>query len=423
MKQWVRLATRIYPAAWRRRYGAEFDALVEDASPGWRDVFDVLWGAVTMQVSMWSFRNAMAACGLLGLLIAAGWSFSVPKQYVSHAVLRMTAMDTQNPDAVSDQLNVLVQQVLSRNGLSKIVLRPDLNLYAADRTREPLEDVIEKMKKQGIRIDLLKTDPHTTSFAVSFTYPDPVLAQKTTSALITSLVDANFKLAAGTRTSLDLLDPASLPQKSPSSRWPILFVGLTLGVAAGILAVGVRRWPVVVLTAAAAPVLAAAASFLLPDVYVSRAALRASNTDQLPGLIRQVVTDDFLKDCIARFNLYAHSRSEVPIDELMRKMRKDLRFEMIPAPRPRAVVISFTSADRFAAQSVAAYVQRSLVAAAGRAGPAATSLQLLDPASLPVTPAAPNRMAIAELGFAIGLVGAVLTLWLRHRRTPVLNAA
>jgi hypothetical protein len=33
MKRLVRLAARLYPTWWRRRYAAEFEALLEDVTP------------------------------------------------------------------------------------------------------------------------------------------------------------------------------------------------------------------------------------------------------------------------------------------------------------------------------------------------------------------------------------------------------
>jgi hypothetical protein len=42
MRTLLRWAARCYPKAWRERYGAEFEALLEDMSPSLRDVVDVL---------------------------------------------------------------------------------------------------------------------------------------------------------------------------------------------------------------------------------------------------------------------------------------------------------------------------------------------------------------------------------------------
>ena len=42
MRTLIRWAARLYPATWRNRYAAEFDALLEDVSPSLGDLFDVL---------------------------------------------------------------------------------------------------------------------------------------------------------------------------------------------------------------------------------------------------------------------------------------------------------------------------------------------------------------------------------------------
>jgi hypothetical protein len=65
MKRWIRWAACLYPASWRERYGARFDALLEDAGSGWSDWFDVLRGAMAMRMTSWNFK-LVVACGLGG---------------------------------------------------------------------------------------------------------------------------------------------------------------------------------------------------------------------------------------------------------------------------------------------------------------------------------------------------------------------
>jgi hypothetical protein len=50
MRRAIQFMLRLYPAPWRERYRGEFEALLEQMRPGWRDVFDVLRGAVKMQI-------------------------------------------------------------------------------------------------------------------------------------------------------------------------------------------------------------------------------------------------------------------------------------------------------------------------------------------------------------------------------------
>jgi Gram-negative bacterial TonB protein C-terminal len=51
MRALIRWAARLYPEAWRERYAAEFDALLEDISPSLVDLCDVLCGALRARLT------------------------------------------------------------------------------------------------------------------------------------------------------------------------------------------------------------------------------------------------------------------------------------------------------------------------------------------------------------------------------------
>lgn len=53
MKRLIRLAARMYPKPWRDRYGDELEALLDDIGGGGRVAFNVLAGAILMQVRSW----------------------------------------------------------------------------------------------------------------------------------------------------------------------------------------------------------------------------------------------------------------------------------------------------------------------------------------------------------------------------------
>ena len=42
----ARLLTRLYPRQWRNRYGAEFEAFLQDAQSGLRMSVNVVWSAL-----------------------------------------------------------------------------------------------------------------------------------------------------------------------------------------------------------------------------------------------------------------------------------------------------------------------------------------------------------------------------------------
>ena len=91
MKDLVRWAGGLYPSAWRKRYGAEFDSLLEEAVPANGDLWDVLRGAFIMRIVKPSFPAVIVACTVLGTLIAGAGLLVMPRYYQSSAGLLQPA--------------------------------------------------------------------------------------------------------------------------------------------------------------------------------------------------------------------------------------------------------------------------------------------------------------------------------------------
>ena len=78
MKRLIRLASWLYPTSWRRRYGREFEALLDEVKPGSRQLIDVLKGAISMQIRS-PQSSVMRICFRIiifasaGFFISAGW--------------------------------------------------------------------------------------------------------------------------------------------------------------------------------------------------------------------------------------------------------------------------------------------------------------------------------------------------------------
>ena len=83
MKRVIRFIVGLYPARWRRRYGAEFDALLGDITPGWRDFFDVLKGALAMHMTTGALGKSAAVFGAACALLAGGVSLTLSDIYRS----------------------------------------------------------------------------------------------------------------------------------------------------------------------------------------------------------------------------------------------------------------------------------------------------------------------------------------------------
>ena len=289
MKLWLRLAVRMYPADWRARYAREFDALLDDLEPAWRDVFDIFRGAIHMRLSTPAIYLKLGAItAALGALVAGGVSFALPERYVSSAVMRISPAsmprDTswQYRTLITQRLSMMQQEVLSRWSLAEMIQRPELDLYRGERRRYPLEDIIQDMRTHDVRIKPVDSAPYT-AFVVSYESSDPHKAQAVVRALLTKFTEANVeasrRLASAARapqgnapkevehffnipkssptpppqspdpfsaaaTNLEVLDPASLPQHaSQPNRLAIAGIGLCAGFAIGLLIAFVRRRP------------------------------------------------------------------------------------------------------------------------------------------------------------------------------------
>jgi hypothetical protein len=236
----IRFAGRLYPASWRRRYGVEFEALLEDASRDWRDVLDVLLGALTMQIATWTFAKIAAVSGVAGALLCSGVSFvAMPDQFVSSTLLHVNTMEEPSTDFTGKLAAYLFQIALSKDLLASVIERQ--GLYARERSRKGMDNAIERMRGD-ISFDRIGS---SNEFRVSFQYSDAKQAQRADKELIDKLMAASdfrrMAEIAGTNHYI-IAGPATLP-KHPSSpnRLLIAAMGLAGGLLLGALTAVVAR--------------------------------------------------------------------------------------------------------------------------------------------------------------------------------------
>jgi polysaccharide chain length determinant protein (PEP-CTERM system associated) len=93
------------------------------------------------------------------------------------------------------RINNIGQEVFSRTSLEQLITT--YNLYAAERKRgEPMELLVEQMKKHDIQYDLNTTrNDITNGFQLSFKGPDPFVAQHVASDLASKYVNAQTKFS------------------------------------------------------------------------------------------------------------------------------------------------------------------------------------------------------------------------------------
>src|SRR5947207_13041265 len=82
MRTLIRWAARLYPPAWRNRYAAEFDALLDDISPSFGDVCDVLGDVLRVRAT-----TSIDACLMLAAVSPMTLRLPVVASLTAHALL------------------------------------------------------------------------------------------------------------------------------------------------------------------------------------------------------------------------------------------------------------------------------------------------------------------------------------------------
>jgi uncharacterized protein involved in exopolysaccharide biosynthesis len=97
---------------------------------------------------------------------------------------------------MTERLNQMQQEILSRTSLQEIVQRPSLDLYKRERQRLPLEDIVQDMRNKYIKIQMMETPNNTGSrvasaFLIQFSYSDRYKAQQVVRELVTKFTEQN----------------------------------------------------------------------------------------------------------------------------------------------------------------------------------------------------------------------------------------
>lgn len=259
MKQWVRLASRFYPAAWRRRYATEFDAMLDEMDARWKDVFDTLKGAVTMQFTFWNLKGITLTCAAIGAVIAAAISFGNRGPYQSMSIMHISVGDADAQIDSAQYLSQLEREALNRTSLELLITGFDL--YKKQRMKTPMEDTVKDMRDHDISIRTIRSpgsNASPTAFSIAFSYPDPKLAEAVNWALVSKFMEQNetynhgvlqrrhggdFAEIRAQFRSLGVLDlptspaPPILPRKTQ-----LVLIGLFAGLLAGLSVSYALRW-------------------------------------------------------------------------------------------------------------------------------------------------------------------------------------
>lgn len=153
------------------------------------------------------YRGRMLGVALALLIVSVGVAFGLPPVYRSNATILIEQQEIPEDlvrstiTSFADQrIQVISQRVMTRANLTEIVKKYDL--YANDRKTDPMEVIIEQMRKD-IRMNTVSADvvdPRsgrptvaTIAFTISFDSESPALTQKVANELVSLYLNENVK--------------------------------------------------------------------------------------------------------------------------------------------------------------------------------------------------------------------------------------
>jgi len=248
MKRIIQFVSRLYPASWQRRYGVEFDALLEDVHSNWHTLLNVLRGVVEMQLRTWNGGKILVIAGMAGALVGLAAWLAIPNRYGSTAVLKIALSPEQSATdkAKADYFDSLAGQSISRPSLIQIIRK--FRLYEPEQAKIPLDDIVDSMERDiTIKPIGQSSDRTETVFSIQFVYADPVTAQRVAEDLADRFVDTNRDLSVhyskslAARATLELLNAPDLIIRPVSPRLSrVTAAGTAAGLALGLLLALIR---------------------------------------------------------------------------------------------------------------------------------------------------------------------------------------
>jgi hypothetical protein len=395
MRRLQKLAALLYPPKWRARYGPELNALLEDLDPQPGDLIDLFFGAIHMHMKEWSYLKFAAVFAVAGLLAGGIVLSTMPDQYLSRALVSIP----------SEREWVRAQVPLFSRSVLKTVIE-EQNLYAYERQRQPLEDVIETMRTRDLRFKFKSPSKRE----LTFLYPDAGAARRTVQSLISSLEE---------HPQLRTLGLASLSERVSPNRGRIFAMCFGVALLLGILTAAAIRTPgrtvlIVVASGIVGGTLFGVGSFLLQERYLSQAMLMSSDGELLQG---NQLTDERLATAIHDGMFGVDKKQTVPTAALIKHIRQGLsiRSGRMPGGTPWLFFRYVSGNPRESQAIVQSLTAMEVNSSSSKAG----KLEVIDKASFSESPIGPNHLVFAGIGVGLGFIAGFLHTRVKApRRAP-----
>jgi polysaccharide biosynthesis transport protein len=176
------------------------------------DYFDIV-----RRHKAWILGPTFAAL-VISTVVSCLW----PNTYISTAIIRVVPpqvpesyVPTNINSQMSQRINSMYQTISSRGNLTNIINLYDL--YKRDRSRKPMEDIVEEMRKDikiGSVVPLSQGEKQISAFQISFAYEDRLVAQKVAADLVSRFMTENTR----ERTTQSVLTTAFLKDQLENAK-------------------------------------------------------------------------------------------------------------------------------------------------------------------------------------------------------------
>jgi hypothetical protein len=208
MTRLVLLAMRLYPRRWRDRYGAEFEALLEDVPQRWNVTVDVAMGGLVMQTR--NLKVVPAVTAIIGALAGTALWWNTPPVFAASALVSLPW-----PGSILEQ--------------------PESE--GARTFRDRLQRAIPATEaRNATSITIVEAGTDSTVVRVSHIASDAISARDFVSGVVSVVVSPG----ASPRPGAVITAPRVATRPEPVSMAPV-GVGATLGLMLGVIAVMWRR--------------------------------------------------------------------------------------------------------------------------------------------------------------------------------------
>lgn len=154
------------------------------------------------------YRSWIIGPMFLGLVCSTVIAFLWPDTFVSKALMRIAPQQVSErlvpaefSTQITQQLNEMEQDILSRTSLEGIIRDPALELYKRQQTQRPMDEIVSDMRRD-IQILPIQTPSSVgmdnrqmaTAFSISFTYTDRYKAQAVVRLLVAKFTNQNVEV-------------------------------------------------------------------------------------------------------------------------------------------------------------------------------------------------------------------------------------